>query len=484
MKKQNIINSLIYLYVFLPIMIFFIGWTRWFISIPGMLILVFCWNRMSKDNPVLDLPEWNRKQAETFAFAVLVIFLWVYLSGIGKLVFQNLDHECRNPIFDILVNNFWPATKDISLDSVIQTRGLIYYIGFWMPAAVVGKIFGLNAGYCFQALWAVCGIFIFYLLTCSVLKEVKLWPLIVFIFFSGLDILGYFLVNGTFENLSAISHIEWWTDFQFSSITTQLFWVFNQAVPAWVIFMLICRQKKNRYIVVLLGCTLLCSSLPFIGMLPFVLYFVFSRKYGDQKGKDHWKCWFFDTFTVENIVGGGFSGILAFLYLTGNEAGQNITSGSADYNKAYLFMYVIFIIIEAGCYYLAVYPYKKREPLFYISLIWLCICPWIKIGYANDFCMRASIPALIILYLMVAETLCHSWKDKNWLVFVCLMGLFLVGSVTPVHEIMRTTTMTMNAYRNGEAVSLEGQTEDYIFTDCNFSGTADDNFFFKYMGRK
>ena len=23
-------------------------------------------------------------------------------------------------------------------------------------------------------------------------------------------------LNGTFENLSAISHIEWWTDFQFS----------------------------------------------------------------------------------------------------------------------------------------------------------------------------------------------------------------------------------------------------------------------------
>ena len=64
MKKQNIINSLIYLYVFLPIMIFFIGWTRWFISIPGMLILVFCWYRMSKDNPVLDLPEWNRNTGE------------------------------------------------------------------------------------------------------------------------------------------------------------------------------------------------------------------------------------------------------------------------------------------------------------------------------------------------------------------------------------------------------------------------------------
>ena len=242
--------------------------------------------------------------------------------------------------------------------------------------------------------------------------------------------------------------------------------------------MLICRRKKNRYIVVLLGCTLLCSSLSFIGMLPFVLYSVFSRKYGYQKEKDHWKCWFRDTFTFENIVGGGFSGILTFLYLVGNEAGQNISSGSTDYNKAYLFMYVIFIIIEAGCYYLAVYPYKKREPLFYISLIWQCICPWIKIGYANDFCMRASISALIILYLMVAEMLRNSWKDKKWLVFGCLLVLFLVGSVTPVHEITRTITMTMNAYRNGETVSLEGQTEDYIFTDCTFSGTADDNFFF------
>ena len=104
----------------------------------------------------------------------------------------------------------------------MTTKGLIYYIGFWMPAAAVGKLFGLTTGYCFQAVWAVIGIFLVYMLISSILKEIKIWPLLVMIFFSGMDILGYFLVNGGFENLHPADHLEWWCNFQFSSMTTAI----------------------------------------------------------------------------------------------------------------------------------------------------------------------------------------------------------------------------------------------------------------------
>ena len=40
-------------------------------------------------------------------------------------------------------------------------------------------------------------------------------------------------------------HIEWWARFyQFSSFTTQLFWVFNQAVPAWIATLLVLSTKR------------------------------------------------------------------------------------------------------------------------------------------------------------------------------------------------------------------------------------------------
>lgn len=50
--------------------------------------------------------------------------------------------------------------KCVSYEEGYQMRGLIYYIGYWLPAAVVGKVFGLTAGYYFQYVWAIIGIFI------------------------------------------------------------------------------------------------------------------------------------------------------------------------------------------------------------------------------------------------------------------------------------------------------------------------------------
>ena len=57
----------------------------------------------------------------------------------------------------------------------------------------------------------------------------------IMIFFSGLDIIGCFIQEWNFQSFASILHLEWWLEgFQFSSNTTCLFWVYNQAVPAWI----------------------------------------------------------------------------------------------------------------------------------------------------------------------------------------------------------------------------------------------------------
>lgn len=486
MKKINILSGLIYFYVMLPITLFFLGWTKWYIALAGVGILGLCWYRMSCDTRPVELPELDAEKIEKLVFVILIIAFWVYLSGIGKFVFQNTDHDCRNPIFEILVNYSWPPTRTVMTEAGLETKGLIYYIGFWLPAAVVGKFFGVTAGYCFQALWAVVGIFIFYLLLSSTLKEIRIWPLLVFIFFSGLDIVGMLLTNGTLEGITATTHLEWWAStFEFSSFTTQLFWVFNQSIPAWVILMLILRQKKNRYMVVLLGSMLLCSTLPFIGLIPFAAYWGFTRSYEGCAGREKVRAWVKDTFSVENILGGGISGIITWLYLMNNEAGQNIVSAGGENPgvRGYLLLYVIFILIEIGGYYLLLYRDEKRNPVYYISFIWLLICPLIRIGYGTDFGMRASIPALLILCLLCIKAIGRWWKEKRRGVLICMLILLSVGSITPLCEINRTIHMTVQSYRNKEKVYSDSQSEDDIFGSYNFSGKVDNNFFFEYIAR-
>jgi len=425
---QHISFKIAYLYVMLPIIIFLIGWVHLYISIPCVCVLVFVYYLMCRHIPEQWEPVWTKEDIKKGVLIVGIVFLWVYLSGVGAFVFQNTDHNARNAIFEMLVNNPWPVTKNIVIDGANTSRGLIYYIGFWMPSAVFGKLFGITVGYCMQALWAAIGILLFYYFICVIRKKITIWPLFVFIFISGLDILGYYITRTDFSDWSNILHLEWWAQgFQFSSFTTQLFWVFNQALPAWLIVILMYLQKSNRCLVLLWGAMLLSSTFPFAGMLPFLIFFVFSRKYecdGEIRRicfkKKWWTEFLKDTLTVENVLGGGICGIVSFLYLRGNLSANVVSSGSEiHYGRGYLLLYLIFVLIEVGIYFMIIFKYQSNRAIFYITGAWLLICPLITVGFSDDFCMRASIPALIFLYLMIVDTITLAHEKKIMLSYHC-----------------------------------------------------------------
>ena len=108
-------------------------------------------------------------------------------------------------------------------------------------------------------------------------------------------------------------------------MTTQLFWVFNQAIPAWVCTMMDFIQRNNRSLVFILACCMLQGTFPFIGLGLLVLFWLFSRRYeigkgikGKEKRVIHIQMWIKDTFSMQNVVGGGIVGICSFLYFKGN----------------------------------------------------------------------------------------------------------------------------------------------------------------------
>lgn len=482
MNRKQLIDKVIincaYFYIMIPIVIFLCGWCYWYIAIPGTIVFIVAFISICKNNKPIYSFNWSKKELIKFLLVCGIIAIWVYLSGIGSYVFQNTDHLWRNAIFEFLVDFEWPVVGEVLVDGELKTRGLVYYIGFWLTAAVIGKIGGMEIGYFSQYVWAVLGIVLFYYLVCVVRKKIEVWPLLIFVFMSGLDIVGYLFLGNDLALLDGTSHIEWWSTYQFSCFTTQLFWVFNQALPAWIIFMLMYLQKNNRYIVLILGCALLSSTLPFIGMIPFFVYFTCFRKYENCKwGKgDWWKNFFKDTFTFENILGGGIAGIISFIYLSGNLAGQNIEAdyGGVDIQEK-LMLILVFLFMEAGVYWLIIYKYQKNNPLFYIMVAWLCLCPWIQVGHAKDFCMRASIPALVVLYLMIVETIEKSFENKKYLRVCLLVILLCAGSVTAKNEIQRTVVNTYNDGANGGKVP-----DEEIFNGSNFAGDIKESMFFKY----
>ncbi len=493
MKESKWGMSIAYGYILLPFILFVMGWFRIYLAIPILILLGICFFKLCKESASLWLPEWNRDNIIKILCICVLVFLWVYMSGIGKYVFQNGDHTARNAIFEILVDYDWPVKNfELTGDNIgSNATSLIYYIGFWLPAAVVGKYFGIEAGYGFQVIWAFLGILLFYYFICCRLKKLYVWPLLIVIFFSGLDVVGQYLIGTNIWTMENGMHLEWWaSSYQYSSMTTQLFWVFNQAIPAWVCTMMAFIQRNNRSLVFILACCMLQGTFPFIGLGLLVLFWLFSRRYemgkgikGKEKRVIHIQMWIKDTFSMQNVVGGGIVGICSFLYLKGNVSGQIImqemeTAPNLENN---LLKYSIFIILEVIVFFAAIYRYKKNDKLYYIILICLCVIPPIKVGTSVDFCMRTSIPALVILMVYVIETIEEAKKKKDKVVMVALTILLAIGSVTPVHEFARTIESTIHSLDNGENPSDVSSDYIEILNAGNFSGVIDHSWFYKYV---
>lgn len=476
MKK---LSFFIYVYVILPVIIFLATWLKPIFGIPLAVLVLVSLLMVFRKSPLFF--EFNFKEnGRCILIALVVIAVWVYLSGVQKTVYQNSDSYIRNGILEVLVNNKWP----VFLENDNQTVMLIYYIGFWLPSALVGKIFGVNAAYFCLYLWTLLGVFIAYLLFCNLIKKVRLWPLFLFVFFSGMDIVGMLIKIAynpdSIDGITLLTHLEWWNKWQFSSFTTQLFWTFNQAVPAWVATLLIMNQRDNRDIVFILGCLMLQATFPFVGLIPISL-FISLRNTGCLKSREIRK-YVGSLLTFENIVGGGISGIMSFLYLKGNSSSQNIEF-PLDGNSLLksMVLYALFVFLEFFLLYLVIFRYQKRNPLYYISFFCLCLCPLITVGYSVDFCMRAAIPSLVVLYLLVASSLEKMKKERSWLLF-CLLPLLVIGAVTPLFEINRTIYNTAEALAHGENPSMEVAPETEIITPGNFGGVVDNSFQYMLFG--
>lgn len=543
-KKWKRIDSVIltaaHVYLLFPVLIFCVAWCKWYIG--GLMSCVII------IGTYMSLRVYMRaKPAERMKISVgggilwkclaalLIIVLWVVLSGIGGYVWQNDDHWYRNTIFNILVSEDWPVLRSMEINGALQERGLIYYIGFWLPAGLVGKAFGQEAGYAFQCVWAILGIAIFYSLVCYWRKKVSLWPLFIFIFFSGLDIVGTLCNGEPIAVLWGVEHLERWPGiYQYSCMTTQLFWVFNQAVPVWIACGLLFLRPHSQNCIFIWASVMLTSTLPFVGLFPYVAYIIFK---GDKPisqyrspieyFKEIWK----RSASVPNIVGGGSILLISFLYLIQNTVGEMLkkiagipvgiffllgigfigaaagvvwllTHGYLKYLKLLGIIAVLcgvigctllllrqgyplqkiirravflvwFYLLEAGIYLLVLRQEKTQSGLWWLCGITLLVFPLIRVGNSIDFCMRASIPGLILIYLWAIKRLEKGLKTAGTYI---LCFALIVGGVTSLHEVARTVLYSSRPY------SIEAVEEEAVFTGRNFSGETE-GIFWRYIAK-
>jgi len=341
-------------YIIVPYLIFALGWLKlpFGIILSGLIIFSAFLYSKNLNNTEVFLKNKNLKY---FLITILILLVWCLISGLGGFGLQNNpDWEKNNAIFhDLFLNSFPVSYKDYSL---------VYYLGFYLPIGLIMKLFGWNIGYLFSFLWGFSGL----VLAVYWLKRLSgsFSPIItlLFIFFSGLDILGlltkFSVLNDTYmlDYFKNTKCIEWWAGFfQFSSVSTTLFWVPQYAMQGWLLTGLILHNIKNRSS---------CENLLFLWALclfgvPFIFVvlipIIFAGIYLCKSKK---------IFSFQNFI---CSPAIIFIfgsYFTSRAFKDPASFMGNGFSLYYIFVYILFIIFEFGLYAIILDKYYKND------LIW------------------------------------------------------------------------------------------------------------------
>ncbi|MBK7955613.1 MAG: hypothetical protein IPK02_17575 [Candidatus Accumulibacter sp.] len=212
---------------------------------------------------------------------------WSAFGGGSHFMHANPDWQIRDAVLGDLINFDWPV--HYSLSSQGSALILRSAIGFFLPPALFGKIFGLAHLDLAVYVWTAAGVLIFLLLL--PLPRRGGWrltvALFVVIFFSGMDFLGVVIATESMPIFPL--RLEWWVPLSYPSLTNQLLWAPNHCLPIWIATLLYFRHRHGaeflRIMVAALPLTLIWTPFAVIGLLPFVALGVgnWIRKFGWHK---------------------------------------------------------------------------------------------------------------------------------------------------------------------------------------------------------
>lgn len=433
---NRVVISIGVLYITMPIVIFAFGWLRIVYAIPFSVAIIAMSIRL-----IIDLSErvkidlFNRKTIVYWIICIAVVALWVFYSGIGGFSFQNDDYWFREPVYRDLITYDWPVFYNSQKET-----GLVYYFSYWLIPAFFSKaktfLFGGEGEYFGRLMlyfYSVLGILVVVFFLNVFLEKCSYGTVILLIMFSGLDAIPYGIINAKIP--ITISHMEWWAGyFQYSSNTTQLYWVFNQSIPIWIICgILLLLYENPRCILALISLGFAYSTWAIFGLLPLGLYGFF--KGGLTK-----------LINLYNIM---IPGMMMLFYGSFYISSALQSTGSIglllignDWNVV-LLRYLLFILLEVYAYIL-ICRNISSAPFYWLVVVMLTVFPVI-IVIDKNFSMRASIPPLfflmvyVLIFLERYDAQGHRFGRLRKAILICML---CIGSLTPISEIGRSIYKT------------------------------------------
>lgn len=432
------------LYLLLPVFLFCLWFTTPFAAILLLLVGYGAYRALSGVNAAPSGIRW------TWWVAICALSLaWTALSGVGHFFYANTDWITRDAVLHDLVTARWPPsyTNPEGVSLILRAP-----VGYYLPTAVLGQLWGVEAAYTSLYLWTALGFALFLASACRLFENgtQRAVCLALLLLFGGMDLLGFMWRAGRPPALG--EGVEWWLQIiQYPSQSYLMAWVPNHALPAWLGIILILRHWQlpalSKVTPLLAVAIPLWSPLAAVGLFPFFLFGL------------AWRRDFRVLFSPHSSLPFLLPALAIASYL-GMDAGTILHGWLVNHfqsTSAFLRFYALFCLLEFGILVLVLSRLTTFATPTRIAVILLCLLPIYVYGPYNDLAMRSSIPALAVLALTCVAPLVERKRSIWQTLLLCILAIGMVGSLQePIRGLIGPRWQPLNR-PIPEVVSIENQ---------------------------
>jgi hypothetical protein len=442
--RHRVLERATLLYISLPFLVFAGGWLLPVVAVPVIALTLAGLYLAQRAEPVAGAPSsassgLASKQIASYVFILVVVVFVVVFSGTGGFAVARGGHF-RNHSFILDLMRFpWPLGFQ-ALGPERQPGVVAFYIGNAILPGLWGSFFDWVGALRFQFAWTCLGVF---LAACWFLRVIgrsgPQWALL-FLFFGGLDLIGWWAVNGWYSELSQPPDL--WMHHYASDAPRMggMFWIFpsnmtilfrspHHVLCAWLALLVIVDDAVNRGTCRRAGFVaafcLLWSAFSFVGLAPFVLVALVATR---ARGM----------LSFENGVAGVTVLAVSALYISSNN-GVFVQGPLWEFQNLLETwpILVLALVLDVGIYALLCSLLERdtgglAHPLWrWAGIATLLLVPWYRMGKFCDFTTKASIPALLVLQLCVAHALAGTTRERRWRA-AALVAVVVFGSVSAI----------------------------------------------------
>lgn len=330
--------------------------------------------------------------------------------------FKASDWNKHHAVFNMLSSSTWPPVFD--LDN--QLYVLRYYLGWYVVPALFGKIAGSNMLAFVIFVWTTAGISLSLMLCFHKTKKAKHFFIlfIVFFFFSGLDIVGAFVMDYDMKPISR-DWLQWWFGWgQVLPHTHCLTYFPQHTIPAWIAtgMFLFNRRLTVQYGAVILAFTSMWSPLVTVGLALVFLYALDKERI--KTG-----------LTIQNLVAAPLLIIPIALYLTqgGSQEGAKLALVNVDITNLMTVWVFEFLIMGVVVYFA---KNKQGGELILFCMLSLVVLSLIDIYPHKALYLRTAVPFIYIMSVLSGYALLNGKGLQRYLLCVYLVLTAIVPVVS------------------------------------------------------